>query len=275
MREYDNLANLAEINAHRVSAGDLARTDFIQSRVDAIQARGAVLQADAARQTAFIALGQLMGRRDTLYRPATNLVVPKRSFQLDELIARADTTRSDIVAASDQTESARYGIDLARALRWPDVTVGLGYTNTAATAALPAPFANQSVLGVNVSIPIPISAAVNRGTLDVAEFDYEQSQVSLAALKLTDETRIRQAYAQYELAREQCEQYSTSLLHDAETVWAARLYSYKAGGASLLDVLIAENTLASVYQAYYAALSGYASALVTLESFAQAWDIDF
>ncbi len=275
LREYQNLANLANINAQRVNAGDIAKTDFIQSRVDAIQARGAVLAADAARRTAFLAMGQLMGTQTVLYRPASYLAVPARSFDLDTLLAHADSSRSDLIAARDQLEAARLNIEFARALRWPDVTVGLGYTTTAATPALPAPFPNENLLGVNVSIPIPLSVAVNHGTLDVAEFNYEQSRDSLAALQLTVETSVRQAYAQYQLALEQYQQYSTDLLRDAQAVWEARLYSYKAGSAELLEVLTAENTLASVYQAYYSALSGYTGALVTLESSAHVWDLEF
>ena len=275
LRTYQNLANLAQINAQRANAGDIARTDFIQSRVDAVQARGAVLAADAARQTAFLAMGQLMGNQDVLYQPAGYLAVPIRTFTLDTLLSHADSSRSDLIAARDEVESARLGIDLARALRWPDVTLGLGYTRTASTTALPSPFPNENVVGLNISIPIPISAVVNHGTLDAAEFTYEQLRDSLAALKLNVETSVRQSYMQYELALEEYQQYSTDLLRDAETVWAARLYSYKAGNTELLDVLAADNTLASVYQAYYAALSNYANALVTLEASSQVWDIGF
>jgi len=276
LRTYANLAQLAQVNEHRVSAGDLGKVDFIQSRVDAIQARGAVLQADAARRQAFIALGQLMGRRnsDTLYRPSGSLILPKNTFNLDTLIARAKENRSDLIAARRQAESARLGIDLAHAQRWPDLTVGVGYTTIASTPIM-GPFAFQRLLGVNLSVPIPISAAINRGSLDVAQNTYEQSQESVKAVELTVETNVRQAYSQYQLALEQYEQYSADLLSDAKKVRDARLYSYKAGGASLLDVLTAENTLSSIYLAYYSALSGYASALISLEQATEIWDISY
>jgi cobalt-zinc-cadmium efflux system outer membrane protein len=275
LRTYRNLAQLAQVNEHRVGAGDLGKVDFIQSRVDAIQARGAVLQADAARRAAFIALSQLMGRRnsDTLYRPARSLVLPKHTFNLDTLIARAKENRSDLIAARHQSESARLGIDLAHALRWPDLTVGLGYTTIAGTPVNPGPFAFQKLLGVNLSIPIPIAAGINHGSLDAAQSTFEQTQYSVASVELAVETSVRQAYSQYQLALEQYEQYSADMLSDAKKVRDARLYSYKAGSASLLDVLTAENTLAAVNLAYYNALSGYANALISLEQTTEIWDI--
>jgi cobalt-zinc-cadmium efflux system outer membrane protein len=277
VRSYENLAELARINERRVDAGDLGKVDLTQSRVDAIQARGAVLQADAARRQAFIQLGQLMGSRslDTLYRPAGNLSFTVRSFDLDTLIDRAKASRTDIIAARRALESARLSVNLANAERWPDVTVGAAYTYTGPSANQVAPFPSEKTLSLTLSIPLPLSDVVNQGTLQIAEFTCQQAQESLSAAELKAGTEVRQAYAQYQLAREQYEQYSSQLLADAKNVRDARLYSYKAGSASLLDVLAAENTLANVYLAYYSALSSYANAVIALEQAAGIWDIEF
>ena len=277
VRTYENLADLVRINERRVGAGDLGKVDLIQSRVDAIQARGSVLQADAARRQAFIQLGQLMGSRtmDTLYRPAENITLVDHPFDLDSLIAYAKSTRSDVVAARHAMESARLSVDLVNAERWPDVTVGAAYTYTGPSTNQVAPFPSEKTLSFNLSIPLPISDVMNQGTLQMAELTYEQSKKSLAVAELKAETDVRQAYAQYQLAKEQYDQYSGQLLADARSVRDARLYSYKAGSASLLDVLTAENTLASVSLAYYGAISNYADALINLEQAAGIWDIQF
>jgi cobalt-zinc-cadmium efflux system outer membrane protein len=276
-RTYRNLVELTQVNEHRVEAGDLGKVDLLQSRVDAIQARGTLLQADAARQQAFIQLGQLMSRHNsnTLYRPTGNLSFPVRSFSIDTMINRAKESRSDVLAARRALESARLSVDLAHAERWPDITVGAGYTYTGESSNSVAPFPGEKSLGVSISIPLPLSNVLNQGTLQVAEFSYEQAQKSLEVAELKAETDVRQGYAQFQLAEQQYVQYSTDLLADAEKVRAARLYSYKAGSASLLDVLTAENTLASVYLAYYSALSGYADALISLEQASGTWDIEF
>ena len=191
------------------------------------------------------------------------------------MVARAKETRPDVIAARRALESARLGVDLAHAERTPDVTVGVGYSYTDSSGNTVALFPGERALDFSVSIPLPISNMVNDGAIQVAQFTYEQAQASLDTVELSVETDIRQGYAQYMLAQEQYGQYSGELLSDAEKVREARLYSYKAGSASLLDVLTAENTLASVYLAYYNALSGYANALITLEQAAGIWDLEY
>ena len=227
IRTYENLAELTRINERRVGAGDLGKVDLTQSRVDAIQARGAVLQADAARRQAFIQLGQLMGYQssDTLYRPTGNLIIALRSFNLDTLVTHAKASRTDIIAARRAMESARLSVNLANAERWPDLMVGAAYTYTGPSTNQVAPFSSEKTLNFNLSIPLPFSDVVNKGTLQLAEITYEQAEKSLADTKLKVETEVRQAYTQYELAKEQYQQYSNQLLTDAGNVRDARLYS--------------------------------------------------
>ena len=182
-------------------------------------------------------------------------------------------------AARRALESARLSVDLAHAERWPDLTVGAGYTLSLLPSSNSindeAPFPGQKELGINLSIPLMLSNVYNKGTIQVAEFTYEQAKKSLEVAELQAETDVQQGYAQFQLAEQQYAQSSTDMLADAEKVREARLYSYKAGSASLLDVLAAENTLASVYLAYYGAIAGYANALVGMEQAVGMWDIEF
>lgn len=276
VRTYQNLAELVRINESRVEAGDLGKIDLVQSRVDAIQARGAVLQADAARRQAFISLGQLMGESSSsiIYRPIGNISFPSESFNLDSLIQHAKTIRPDVIAARYAVKSARFSLNLANAERVPDVTVGAGYSYTGTSTNQVAPFPGEKSLNLNVSIPLPISDIFNKGTLQVAELSYKQAQKTLAVTELKAETEVRSAYVQYQLAKQQFLQYSRDLLTDAKNVRNARLYSYVAGNASLLEVLTAENTLASVYLAYYGTVSNYINSLIILEEASGVWDIE-
>ncbi len=276
VRTYQNLAELVRINERRVKAGDLGKIDLVQSRVDAIQARGVVLQADASRQQAFISLGQLMGKSSSkiLYRPIGNISFPSESFNLDSLIEQAKKTRPDVIAARYAVESARLNLNLAGAERWPDLTVGAVYSYTGTSTNQVAPFPGEKSLNLNISLPIPFSDIFNRGTLQVAELSYEQAQKSLEVTELKAATDVRLAYVQYQLAKQQFLQYSRDLITDANNVSNARLYSFVAGNASLLDVLTAENTLASVYLAYYGALSNYVNTIIVLEKASGVWDIE-
>jgi cobalt-zinc-cadmium efflux system outer membrane protein len=65
------------------------------------------------------------------------------------------------------------------------------------------------------------------------------------------------------------------MLHDADSVYKARLFRLEEGKNTLVDVLNAHTAINEIYLDYYNALSEQAKALVALESSAGLWDIDF
>ena len=108
-----------------------------------------------------------------------------------------------------------------------------------------------------------------------AKLGEAQADKAAEAAELKAVTEVRQAYTRYNLARAAVSQYSGELLQDADTVLEAKLYSYRRGGASLLEVLDAQRANNDTYLAYFAALSEQAKALVGLEQAAAIWDIEF
>ena len=83
-----------------------------------------------------------------------------------------------------------------------------------------------------------------------AKFGEAQADQAAEAAELKAVTEVRQAYARYNLARAAVSQYSGELLQDADTVLEAKLYSYRRGGASLLEVLDAQRANNDAYLAY-------------------------
>jgi cobalt-zinc-cadmium efflux system outer membrane protein len=58
-------------------------------------------------------------------------------------------------------------------------------------------------------------------------------------------------------------------------VLEAKLYSYRRGQLSLLEVLNAQRAENNIYLAHYDTLAEYAKALVSLEQAAGIWDLSF
>ena len=79
----------------------------------------------------------------------------------------------------------------------------------------------------------------------------------------------------YDIAVDSVAQYAKELVGDANQVYKAKVYSLKAGQASLLEVLDAHRAINEVYIGYYDALSEQAKALIALEHAAGIWDINF
>jgi outer membrane protein TolC len=108
-----------------------------------------------------------------------------------------------------------------------------------------------------------------------AKFGEAQADKAAEAIELKAVTDVRQAYTRYYLARAAVSQYSGKLLQDADRVLEAKLYSYRRGSASLLEVLDAQRVNNDTYLAYFDALSEQAKFLVAVEQAADIWDIEF
>jgi cobalt-zinc-cadmium efflux system outer membrane protein len=276
-RSMETLEQLVKSNTERLRVGDIGEIDLVQSRVALLQARSDLLAAQSALQQTLAGLAVLVGRQqqDGLWSPSGNLEIGRRAFAVADLVKQALGTRSDVLAAQSVLEAAHAQYVLAQANRVPDLTVGLnsGYFTRGTNPIDPTPIWKS--LGVNFSIPIPISNLVNQGDLQAALNTELQAKQSLAALELKATTDVRSAYERYTLAADAVAHYSSQLLQDADRVLDAKIYSYNRGAASLLDVLEARRANNDIYLAYYTALSEQAKALIALEQSAGIWDINF
>jgi cobalt-zinc-cadmium efflux system outer membrane protein len=209
-----------------------------------------------------------------LIAPEGNLEREAETFSLAQLVERAVTSRSDVVAAQYAVQSARAGYQLAKAARIPDITITGAYSHlTRVTNPIdPAPAWESA--GVSVSLPITISA-LNGGAVQAAYYQELQAERILQATRLQAETDVRKAYQHYLFTVEELQLFASELLNDSDQIYKARLFKLQKGQVTLLDVLDAHQALDRLYLDYYNALSGRAKALVELEQAAEIWDINF
>jgi outer membrane protein, heavy metal efflux system len=275
-RSLETLERLVASNQERLRAGDIGEVDLLQSRVAALQARSDFLAAESTFEQSLIGLTDLLGNRDqrVLFNPRGTLQVHPLTLALEELIATALVKRGDVLAAERGREGARAQYNLTRANRVPDVDVGVGVIHSTRITNTIDPAPPWNSLALTLSVPIPLSN-INKGDLMAAKSGEAQADKAAEAIELKAVTEVRQAYTRYNLARVAVSQYSGELLQDADTVLEAKLYSYRRGSASLLEVLDAQRANNDTYLAYFAALSEQAKSLVAVEQAAGIWDVDF
>jgi cobalt-zinc-cadmium efflux system outer membrane protein len=213
-------------------------------------------------------------QRDGLLRPEGNLDIPQRTFALEDLIARAVSTRTDVMAASTALETARAQYRLAQVNRIPDLTIGGVYQHLTRVTNHIDPSPAWDSAGLTLSIPLPFSD-LNDGALQAANYTQLQAGVALQATKLQAQADVRIAYERYNLAVVAVKDFETEIFHDADSVYKSRLFKLREGQNSMVDVLSAHAAINQIYIDYYNALSEQAKALVALESSAGIWDIDF
>jgi cobalt-zinc-cadmium efflux system outer membrane protein len=267
---------LVEVNSKLLQRRQVSEDDVLRARIAALEAENDLVGAVSTLHQTLANMSLLLGsqQRDGLLCPEGNLDIPQRTFKLDDLIARAVSTRTDVIAASTALETARAQYRLAQANRVPDLTIGGVYQHLTRVTSHIDPSPAWDSAGLTLSIPLPFSN-LNDGNLQAAHYTQLQASVALQATKLQAQADVRIAYERYVLAVAAVKDFETEILHDADSVYKSRLFKLKKGQNSLVDVLNVHAAINQIYIDYYNALSEQAKALVALEGSAGIWDIDF
>jgi outer membrane protein, heavy metal efflux system len=273
--EFDRIVT---VNEERRRVGDIGDIELTQSRVERDQFKADVITAEADVYSTDLAFTQQLGQQQKLSGQlpvaSGNLDISIRSFAVEDLVASALQTRSDVLSKTRALRAADLRIELAHADLIPDVSVNGSYAHTGnGTGGFLQP--PDSALGASVSVNLPLSRRLNQGELEAARASRAQAELQLRAVQLRVEAEVRDAYSRYTASVRRLQLYQGGMLKDADRVLEARLYAYQRGGATLLEVIDAERTSADVYLAYSQALADHAHALVTLELAAGVWNVSF
>lgn len=268
------MRQLADADAIRFQKGVITATDARQSALEANQLLNSLYQQEADVKTALLQLNQNTGRSrgDTLLLPVGDFTKLERDFSLPLLIANAQQSRADIVAANAARSVAEKNLTLVKANRKIDlgINAGVGYNAEATSIIAPTPRYIASSAGI--AVPLKWSNHY-KGELHSAQYAIRQAGVTYEEALLQVQTEVTQAWYNYHAAQQQVQQFEQSLLTGAQQVLQGKIYSYKRGETSLLEVLNAQRTWNEVQQNYRQALFRYAAALVELERAAGIWDL--
>ena len=200
-------------------------------------------------------------------RPVVIVTAP---LDVDSLVRAAVALRPDVIAARSLRDASIAGVHLAHDDRWSDVdlTVGTSYFTRGTNFIDPTP----QYGGINFGISLPIMLSdFTHGEVAAANYTAKQSDKTLQSVEWKAAVDVRQAWASYQAAVAQLDQYTGGVLLDAERVRRAKLYSYQHGSASLLDALTAEQTANDVFLASYDAQQQYGHALIGLGQATGTW----
>src|SRR3984893_984466 len=269
---------IVEVNEQRVRVGDIGDIELMQSRVDRDQFKAGVIGAQADVYSADLALAQQLGQADKLSAqmpvPTGSLEVPVRTFDLDALVTGALQKRSDVLSRQRAVQAAGLRVELMQANLIPDLGVSGSYSHTGTgTGGFVQP--PDNTLGASLSINLPFSRWRHQGEIETARASRTQAELQLRAAQIQVESEVRDAYSRYQASVSRLKLYQGGVLKEADRVLQARLYAYQRGGATLLEVIDAQKTSATIYLAYSQELADNANALVTLEEAAAMWDVAF
>ncbi|MBB5646046.1 TolC family protein [Pedobacter cryoconitis] len=271
---YQMMKQLADADAIRSKLGAITETDARQSKLEASNLQNIVYQTEADWRNALIKLSSYLGKKsaDTLLMPDGDFENLARDINYQSLISNAQITRADAVAALNNKIVADRSLTLVKANRKVDlgVNAGLQFSGVSTNEIAPTPY--HRTFNAGFSVPLKFSNHY-KGDIKAAQFTIKQVGVQYEQVQQQIQVEVTQAYFNYTAAQKQVQQYKTGLLSEGKKILTAKMYSYKRGETSLLEVLNAQRTYNEVQQGFYESQSNYAAALIELERAAGIWDI--
>ncbi|MFO7277371.1 MAG: TolC family protein [Pseudomonadota bacterium] len=227
-----------------VDAGRRTIADLYQQQASVASARFAVVEAERAVELAEVDLMQTL-QLDP--RGVYEFVVPElgaetvagERLQLASLVERALEQRVDVEAVEARLDAAAQSVRIARAGRWPTVSLSAGYSSNYNSAS-DVSFSEQldqrrgGSIGINFTIPL-----FDRGNVAIAtrraEIAQDNARLELENLLHEVGLQVRRAVLDYEAAQEQLRVAETQL-QAAELALEATQERYNVGAATLVEL---------------------------------------
>jgi cobalt-zinc-cadmium efflux system outer membrane protein len=242
-------ARIAEV---RLRAGEISDSDKSQIEITAEQFELNAQTARSAAAQARVALEVLLG----VPHPNADCELSDRLEMLclhatPQNTNSVGTWRPDVIAAETAVHKAEADLRLQKAMRVPDPTLLAQYEHEP-------PDANNTV-GFGVSFPVPLWNR-NRGNILGAEAAREQARLAFEKAKAEAVADIAVSRLAYNDALKRWRSYRDSIQPKSEQIRQTMAYAYQKGGASLLDLLVAERNDNDIRLAAAQAASDMASA---------------
>ena len=258
MDSANTLREEARLAETRLKAGEISSADKSQIEIGAERFEADARTAESAAKQARVALEVLLG----VSRPTADCVLVER---LDSLAGTKSATgtnatglwRPDVVAAEAAWRKTESDWRLQKALRVPDPTVLAQYEHEPPDA--------PNTVGFGVSLPLPLWN-LNRGNFLAAVAARDQAKLAFDKARAQAAADIATALMASEEATQRWQNYRESIRPKSEQVRKSKAYAYEKGGASLLDMLVAQRDDNDVRLAAQQAASDAAAALAALKA---------
>ncbi len=265
------LDHYEELAESRYTAGVGLGQSVIKLQAEITKDESRLLQI-ADRRVALVA--QLNALRD---RPAGTAIDPPalpEARPSGELMARLEhqalVARPEIAGADAQISAARKGAELAGLERFPDVTVGLTYTQVgqredAAGRTNPPEGNGDDILGLTASVNLPVWRDRIDAGIEEALAHQRAAESSRRAVAAGIDRSLGELTERLDLTWRQLRLFDDVLVIQAEESLSSAESAYSAGSINALDLLDAERVLLDVRTSTARARADWAITLARLE----------
>jgi cobalt-zinc-cadmium efflux system outer membrane protein len=258
----DHYDVISQANNLRMKKGDISESDFLRVKMEAMRAQSDLDNTQALVELAQADLAVILRWPDKGLQFEAKEQWPEvrdisQNLSKEQLISKALQQRPDLQGDKLRAEQADRQLELARRLKYPDVTVTGGYAHDPSNNALNSGF-------VGVSVPLPLFYQY-QGESDKAAVNLSQSRLAAEQTELAIRSDVISALATWNSANKIVQRFRDGLLDDALAVRNSSELAYSKGATSVLDFIEAQRSYKNVMHDYYAAEINRANAYYDLE----------
>ena len=256
---YSDLCEVAGNDSLRYLRGDIAKSDWLESRMAQGVAKNSMLATEAELRNTAIKLGYYMAdmsNAEHLSGTGT-LEITEQAATLEHYTKAALEHRADLVVALSNADIAVAAQKFNKAQRRPELDVVLGATYNIADP-------DFTTIKAGVSMPLKFSN-LNKGARLMDELLVKQANVEIEEARLMVTADVMQAYNNFKYADKQSETFSSEMLSDMQQVVESKRKAYEMGEIPFLDYLIVQRNESEMRGEYIDALFGKAVAWVELQ----------
>jgi cobalt-zinc-cadmium efflux system outer membrane protein len=247
----------------QVAAGEAAGYEPLLLYAQAVQARTAVAQAEAAYKAAWKQLAAAVGQPDLPPAPlAGRADAPPPTFDHNTLAARMGEEHTDILTARNAIAQAQRNLALQRKTPIPDLQFNNyhQYDNVA----------QAYQFGVQLGVTLPVSDR-NQGNIRSALARIVASGHQLSTSRNTLTGRLAEAFGRYEANVAAAANLRDKVIPAQSQAYQAiiRRYQVEPDKVGFNDIVVAQQTFALSLQAYLTALTGQWQAVVDVANISQ------
>jgi cobalt-zinc-cadmium efflux system outer membrane protein len=224
----DSYRKTVQLSQARVDAGDISKTDFERIDLELAEFESDYDDARLNLVQASDSLQLLMGveRPSPNFDIAGSLESPSLTTSLAQIEQDALAARPDYQAARESVTLADDNVKLADAEGTTDPTLGAEYERLGVFNSA----------GFQISIPVRIFDR-NQGEKQRTRYEAQSSRFAATEARNQVLNDVDQAWAAYLATLEVAKRYNNHYLAESERVRANLEFSYRHGGATLLDYL--------------------------------------
>jgi cobalt-zinc-cadmium efflux system outer membrane protein len=257
-QDVANLERVEASTARAVEAGGKPQVDLSRVRLDLLESRQALREAELSLTTAKAKLRAAMGRLDAdpAFDVAGTLDAPLtvESPPADEAFTQALENRPDLRSLRWKLSQANAGITVEERKKYPPVTPQFGYTRQYQEKAIGFPDASSWSAAVTVDLPF---FDRNQGNRQKSKSVAAQRLAELRSGEVDLRAEIETIVQELRTARAKTEAAGESQLKLAAEVRDSIAAAYQQGGRTLLEVLDAQRNYRETYRTYISSRATY------------------